>query len=326
MIECYADLHIHSFHSDGTMSPSEILAAARDAGVGLVAIADHNVLDGSRELRALAEGTGIRAIPAVELDCLHHGENVHILGYGVDLDDPEFVRFVRRDRELLDLVSVRLIEKMAQCVPGVSAGDFARFEYDRRLGGWKALHYFMHKGLTGALKEGLPLYGEYGCSYDAVDFPSAAEVCRAVKRAGGRPVLAHPGETIGSPDTARLRAEVLELVGLGVEGLECYYPTHTGEVTAACLEICREHDLLVTAGSDCHGAFGKTAVGEGRIHTHKLRLKNLLNPHRHTSFGTNQSFSSSNNSFIVFEFINFSSVVYLGERMEAADTSPKATV
>ena len=272
----YADLHIHSYYSDGTMAPAEILAAAQAAGVGLLAISDHNVLEGSRELRALCRGTGIRMIPAVELDCLHEGRNVHILAYGFDLDDANFVKFVRKNRALLDLVNSKLIDRMALSVTGVTPEDYAAFEYDRRLGGWKALHYFVHKGLAGSLKDGLRYYAQYGVSHDAVGFPSPAEVCRFVREAGGRPVLAHPGETFGSSEIGCFTSDILELVGLGVEGVECYYPTHSDAVTSACLAICDERGLLVTAGSDCHGGFGRMAVGETKTAVGKLRIIGLL--------------------------------------------------
>lgn len=276
MIGPYADLHIHSYYSDGTMSPAEILAAAQAAGVGLLAIADHNVLEGSRELSSLCRGTGVHMIPAVELDCLYGGRNVHILGYGIDLDNEMFIKFVRENRAMLDLISVKLVEEMARSVPGVTPEDFAVFQYDRRLGGWKALQYFVYKGLACSLKDGLRFYSQFGVSYDAVGFPSAAEVCRAVGEAGGRPVLAHPGETFDSADIGRFASELLELAELGAEGVECYYPTHSDEVTAACLGICDERGLLVTAGSDCHGGFGRAAVGETKTSVEKLRMGDLL--------------------------------------------------
>lgn len=224
----------------------------------------------------LCKGTSIRVIPAVELDCLHHGVNIHILGYGVDLQDPAFVTFVQRERELLDLVSVKLIGKMSLALPSISIADFEHFTYNTRLGGWKALHYFVRKGLSRNLREGMRFYNEYGCSYLSVDFPSVQEVCCAVKAASGFAVLAHPGEVIGSSNIPRFTEEIQKLTELGIEGVECYYPTHSDDVTEVCIDICKEKGLLVTAGSDCHGGFGKTNVGEMKIGIDRLTLKGLI--------------------------------------------------
>ena len=68
MGEKFADLHIHSYYSDGTMSPKEILEMAKNNNVALMAITDHDVLEGSRELLKICEGTGIKCIAGVELD------------------------------------------------------------------------------------------------------------------------------------------------------------------------------------------------------------------------------------------------------------------
>jgi predicted metal-dependent phosphoesterase TrpH len=270
------DLHIHSFFSDGTMSPAEIYAAARDKGLSLIAVTDHNVLEGSRELMRLCGAGGPCCVPAVEIDCLDGGRSIHVLGYGVDLDDGAFVAFIRRNRGRLDRISEILVERMSADYPEVTPGDFARFTYDPRGGGWKALHYLLGKGLSGSLLDGLRYYAVYDCPYSIVDFPSVGEACRTVRAASGLAVLAHPGETLDTADMDSFKAELARFADMGLNGVECYYPTHTGEVTQACAEFCGERGLLATCGSDCHGGFGKTAVGELRVPAGKLSLGGII--------------------------------------------------
>jgi 3',5'-nucleoside bisphosphate phosphatase len=270
------DLHIHSCFSDGTMTSAEIVEAAKARGLALIAISDHNMLEGSRHLKPLCEQAGIGYLSAVELDCLDNGVNVHVLGYGVDLDNADFIAFTKRNRELLDQRSTILIEKMSRQVPGVSSAEYAQFDYDCRLGGWKTLHYFVSKGLAVNLKDGLRYYSQYDCPYSIVDFPTIPEVCRAVRAASGFAVLAHPGELIHTDDMVIFRNELNRLLELGLDGVECYYPSHTNEITRECIEICNEKNLIITAGSDCHGGFGKTSVGEMKDVLGEVRLKGLL--------------------------------------------------
>lgn len=276
MLEKTADLHIHSFYSDGTMSPQEIVDEALARGVGLIAIADHNKLEGSLELDKLCDRFNIHYLSAVELDSLDNGVDVHILGYGIDMQDQEFRDFVQKNRTLLDDISIKLIEKMENDISTITLDDYLSFEYDNKNGGWKALHYFMERGLTKSLIEGFSFYSEYDRSYNCVDFPSVSLVCQYIHKAGGKAVLAHPGILIKETDIDVFKEEVLRIIGLGLDGIECYYPAHTEEVTRVCLEICKENNLIITAGSDCHGAFGKTKVGDMDIPISKLELKDII--------------------------------------------------
>lgn len=154
------------------------------------------------------------------------------------------------------------------------------FSYDVRLGGWKALHYFVAKGLTTSLKEGIRYYPQYNISYDKSGYPSIGAISYRIKQAGGYAVLAHPGVLIDSSDIRAFSDELRRLINLGLDGVECFYPSHSAIITQACLEICNEKNLLITAGSDCHGIFGKTRVGEMNISLNNVVLKDLLSDRR----------------------------------------------
>lgn len=139
MSQKYVDLHIHSYYSDGTMSPKEILEMAKINNVGLIAITDHDVLEGSRELIKLSKNSDVKCVSGVELDAIYHGLNFHILGYGVDLENEEFQKFVKKDRALLNEVNTKLIEKMEKDYDYVSLEDYHNYTYERNKGGWKAV-------------------------------------------------------------------------------------------------------------------------------------------------------------------------------------------
>lgn len=272
MREKTADLHIHSYFSDGTMSPAEILKEAFDHNVGLIALTDHDMLEGSRELGELCQGIDIIYVPGVELNSLEEGLNYHILGYGIDINNQEFIDFVDKNRTMLFTVNSLLIEKMQNDYKNISIEDYNAYTYDRRKGGWKALHYLVEKGITNTLREGFALYTKYECYYDVVDFPSIRTVCECIHKAGGKAVLAHPGVSIKETDLTLFRNKLLKLLDYGLDGMECYYVTHTDEITRLCLTICNDRNLLITCGSDCHGSFGTAHVGDVNIPISMLSL------------------------------------------------------
>lgn len=108
----FVDMHIHSFYSDGSMSPDEIVTSASENGVGVLAVADHDIIEGSLKIRETCLKKGIRFIPAVEIDSLQGNNNYHILAYGFNLENYEFLRFIQHVRFLLDEASIKLVEAM----------------------------------------------------------------------------------------------------------------------------------------------------------------------------------------------------------------------
>lgn len=271
-----ADLHVHSYYSDGTMSPTEIIKTAVNKNVGIISITDHDIIDGSSKLMELSKKYNIKCISGVEIDALENGVNYHILAYGIDLENKDFIEFITKNRDLLEEVNIKLIEKMQVDYDSITISDYLDFNYDKRKGGWKALHYFVEKGITNSLFEGFMIYSKYGHSYNCVQFPSIKQVCDIIHHAGGKAVLAHPGKAIKSNNLKDFKTKVLELVYIGIDGIECYYPSHTTDITSICLGICKSMNLLITCGSDCHGEFENTEIGEMNISLENLNLDSIL--------------------------------------------------
>jgi predicted metal-dependent phosphoesterase TrpH len=271
----YVDLHIHSFYSDGTMSPQEILQEAIKNKVDVIAITDHNVIEGSRKLLELCKNTSVHCISGVELDAIQNDVNYHILGYGVNLQDKLFVERVVNNSQLLEEVNITLIKKMQIDYNEVILEEYISFDYERELGGWKALHYFVYKGLVHNLIDGFYFYKKYDHSYTCVDFPNVKTLCSWIHEAGGIAVLAHPGKVIKTTDIDGFKKSILQLIECGIDGIECYYPTHTKEVTSLCLSICDQNRLIITSGSDCHGTFQETYIGQLCTNIEEVNLGRL---------------------------------------------------
>jgi predicted metal-dependent phosphoesterase TrpH len=258
------------------MSSEEIVRAAVANQVGLIAITDHNVMTAAGELKELSRKYDIASLTGVELDSIDLGADIHILGYGVDIEDEVFSRFVKKNRDILDNISIRLISDMEKDYEDISLADFQAYSYDRGKGGWKALHYFRDKGLTSSLREGFAIYNRYGITNDSGDYPSISEVLEQIHNAGGKAILAHPGVSIKETDSELFKSRLLELLEKGFDGVECYYPTHSAAITDLCLQICRDRKLLITTGSDCHGDFGYSEVGELKVSIDQLELGDLI--------------------------------------------------
>ena len=139
--------------------------------------------------------------------------------------------------------------------------DYNSYEYDRKKGGWKGIHYLLERNITEGLFDGMKYYGKYECGHEKFNFPSVKEVCDATHEAGGYVVLAHPCNYYKD----KTRQEILEkfeiLKELGIDGIECYYPANNELMTETALEFCNKNNLIITAGSDGHGDFGAVSKG-----------------------------------------------------------------
>lgn len=165
---------------------------------------------------------------------------------------------------------------MAKDFEYITLSDYLNFTYDKRLGGWKALHYLIKKGITKDVFEGFMLYSKYETPHSCVEFPSIELICNYIHNAGGKAVLAHPGKVIKKTNINDFKKELLKISALGIDGIECYYPSHTEDITNVCLEICEDKNLLITCGSDCHGEFQDTEIGEMNIPIEKLNLGDIF--------------------------------------------------
>lgn len=275
------DMHMHTYFSDGTMSPEEIVQKAKMREVGILAITDHNKLESWEELQKAAAKAGIIPIRGVEINAAYKDKVLHLLAYGFEDHTKLFELIDLADREM-QRMSDDLIVNLSKIDERVSLEDFNAYEYDRRKGGWKGLHYLLERGLTTKLFEGFRFYREYGCDFPEYHFPAIEELCKNIKEAGGYSVLAHPMSYFKELNEEELIAVLEDLRSKGLTGIECYYPTHSEMMTKTCVDFCKKYNMLITTGSDEHGEFGKEAktldqtIGCMNIHRDMLNIEPLL--------------------------------------------------
>ena len=254
------DLHIHTYYSDGTMSPKEVVEDAKRKNLGIIAITDHDVLDSYEELKVEAEKAGIIAIRGVEIDSIFEGHLVHLLAYKFE-DNEKLFKLINHAKDQLLETSIELIRGMENDYEGISLEDYNSYEYERRKGGWKGIHYLHDRKITEGLFDGVKFYGKYDCGHEKFAFPSVGEVCNTVHDANGYVVLAHPCNYYSNKNKEEILEKLEILKSLGIDGVECYYPANSDLMTNTCLEFCKDNNLIITAGSDGHGDFGAVSKG-----------------------------------------------------------------
>ena len=238
------NLHTHSSYSDGTLAPAEVAREASRAGIKYFSLTDHDIVNGWAEMEPALKEAGITYCYGVELTTNFH-DNLHILGYGVDVRDAQFLA------ELAGYRAKRLerLKKIIALLVGQGVDiKFEELPLDvRTLGRPHIADLLKKKGVVKSRKQGFQRYVAYGMpAYSPPCGPDVVTAIRAIKKAGGLAVLAHPGVV----------KHVLELPRwkeAGLDGIEAFYPAHSQTVTREFIALAARYDLFVTAGNDFHG-------------------------------------------------------------------------
>lgn len=256
------DLHIHTRHSDGVFTPSEIVQMAYRQGFKAIAIADHDSISGVNEAVAAGIIQGVEVVPAVELSIeLNSHSDVHLLAYFLDHHDPEFnarLDFFRekRDRRGHEIIA-RINEKLAkEGREGVSYDEVIEGS-DGALGRPHIARVLMAKGYVNGMNDAFDNY-LVPCDVPKEYFPADVAI-NEIHRIGGVAVLAHP--TTISPDRTVVREAIGMLVALGLDGIEVYNSLATIDDAEFLLAITRRYHLAITGGSDFHGIEGEPILG-----------------------------------------------------------------
>lgn len=265
------DLHMHSYYSDdGEFTPAQLVKKCKDAGIQVMAVADHNCARANAEVRMEANKAGIRYISAIEIDCTYKGVNLHVLGYGIDDEHPDFADIENNIKKQNVKASMEMLEKtrmmgfdvseqeMKQLAahnfdPDVWTGEMfgevllAKSEYQNhplfqsyREGGERSDNPYVNF-YWDFYSQGKPCYAE-------VIFPDLQEVVNIIHKHHGYAVLAHPGMNLKG------HRELLDdMLATGLDGIEAFSNYHDEKVCHEFYDQAMKHHLFVTCGSDFHG-------------------------------------------------------------------------
>ncbi|MDY6853107.1 MAG: PHP domain-containing protein [Thermodesulfobacteriota bacterium] len=249
----YIDLHIHTTASDGTLTPAEVVRYAKKKGLKAIAITDHDTIEGNRE--ALEEGKklGLDVLTGVEISVGCPYGTMHLLGYCIDIESSfikerlEFLQKVRSQR------NIKIFDKLKGLGIGIDFNDVLEVAGGEQVGRPHFAKAMIKKGYASTyqdaferfLKKGGPAY------VDRFRF-EPQEAIGIILNCGGIPVLAHPF-TLGDLKPKELEEFVVDLISLGLRGIEVFYPDHTDRQVADYRYFAEKHGVLITGGSDFHG-------------------------------------------------------------------------
>ncbi len=260
-----SEIHMHSTFSDGEFSPTELVDIARNNGVSILALTDHDTFSGIPEFVAAAQTESLAAIPGIEMTVKYGEMQLHVLGYFKDRESiqPQLWDRVEKMKAQRDERMQEMIDRINEVVPDRFRGQITFENVQRAAEGVLARPHLAREmvrlGIVGSANEAFDKYlVQYNVQRENIFVDEALGLMR---ESNGIPVLAHPGErtySLHRPELGKdydaIPAMLEELKGMGLMGIECHYPYHEriGKVDFF-LGLARDHDLIATGSRDFHG-------------------------------------------------------------------------
>jgi 3',5'-nucleoside bisphosphate phosphatase len=252
----FADLHLHTFFSDGTYTPEELAAHGKRLGFHAMALSDHDTVEGCARMAAACLADGIEFIAASELTAELDGHELHLLGYYLDTSNAKLLVELARFQEVRQNRIREMVAKIRSLnVPLLEETVFA-IANCRSPGRPHVARALVKQGLCHNLDEAFDRFLKKGKPAWVPKFKmSAVDAIALIHQAGGVAVMAHPG--LNNCDDL-----ISTLAECGLDGLEVYHTKHARATSDHYLRMAEQQNLLVTGGSDCHGmSKGKPLIG-----------------------------------------------------------------
>lgn len=271
------DLHLHTTHSDGSLTPAEVVALASKAGVSTLAITDHDITTAIPEATEAGLAAGIEVIPGIEISSLLGESELHILGYFLQWQDARLHERLAAARDSRHRRNPLIVAKLQALGIDITYDEVKAVAGSDSVGRPHIARVLMDKGVVTSAKEAFDRFLASGKSaYVPRELPSPADAIRWIKEANGLAILAHP--TWVKPTDGVLRTLIAQLKAEGLDGIEGYYSTHSPRQTREYLDLAKQLGLLITGGSDFHGLTKpdiEVGVGRGSLHVPDSLLPKL---------------------------------------------------
>jgi hypothetical protein len=260
----WIDLHTHSTFSDGSMTPTELVAEAGATGLAAIALTDHDTCDGIGEFLAAGRASKVETLAGVEVSVESGGRTVHILGYGIHPDHARLRSLLQELVEGRNERNAKIVRKLQLLGVQIELEEVEAVAGERIVGRPHFANVLVRKGVVRTYDEAFERYLARGRpAYHERFRLGPDETIALVAEAGGVAVLAHPYYMGLSFDL--VHSTFARLKAAGLVGVEAYYPEHSEGHTRLYVEAAERLGLLVTGGSDFHGTIKPdVALGWGR--------------------------------------------------------------
>ncbi|MCG8607746.1 PHP domain-containing protein [bacterium] len=259
-IDGFADLHLHTTHSDGQHAPKAVIDKCASTGLRAVSIVDHDDVSAISEATRCGENVGIEVIPGVELSVTWEGYDLHVLGYCIDHENADLINY-------LNIFKKARIERARQIVEKLGAlGVTIPFEAVQHLAGPGTIgrphiaQVLVENGLVKSFQDAFDRFIGDGKPANVLKYKIDLEnALKLIRSAGGVSVVAHPGLQLDI-------REIEKLTQAGIDGIEVIHPAHDDDRVQLYRKLAYDHNLVETGGSDFHGGKkGDSVLGKHRI-------------------------------------------------------------
>lgn len=244
------DLHSHTTASDGSMTPSELVAHARDRGATVLGITDHDTMDGIAEAKAAANQLGaIEILPGVEFSAEYPKGTMHILGYLMNPNHPELIETLQKMHDDRNLRLPKMIVQLQKSGLDITDEEVHLASRGSSIGRPHIAQVLVQKGIVKSVDEAFEVWlnrGRPGYVRQASIEP--ADAILVIRKAGGVSVLAHPYQLRPESD-AHLETIVRQLCEMGLMGMEVWYSLHSAVMTSSYLDLANRFGLIATGAA-----------------------------------------------------------------------------
>lgn len=255
----YLDLHVHTTASDGQYTPTEVLTMAKNLGLEMIAITDHDTIDGIAEAQAAALELGVSFVPGIEIST-QDTEEVHILGLGIDAKNPTLCEACAEYSKSRENRAQKICEYLMTKRIKVPMDEIQKIAGGGVIGRPHFAQYLQENGYVKTRQEAFKKY------LDTKEFkkytdrkkPTPEEAITLIHQAGGKAFLAHPG--LLKMGWSEVESFIVRLKSCGLDGIEAYYSHHTKPQIEKFLQLAEKYELQVSAGSDFHGEKVKSDI------------------------------------------------------------------
>jgi 3',5'-nucleoside bisphosphate phosphatase len=256
----FADLHLHSCFSDGTYAPDELVSLAKHHGLAVLALTDHDTVEGCAPTAASCQPAGIEFITGLELTAEQDATELHILGYCVDVDNVKLLAEIAKFQSVRQNRIREMVARLNTLNIPLRAEEVFHLANCRSPGRPHVARALVQGGHCASSDEAFQRFLKKDRPAWVPKFKmSALQAIDLIHQAGGVAVMAHPG--LNQADNA-----IPGLAEAGLDGLECFHTKHSNSTARHYLHMAEQLHLLVTGGSDCHGmSKGKPLIGTVKL-------------------------------------------------------------
>jgi predicted metal-dependent phosphoesterase TrpH len=249
------DLHVHSYMSDGTCSPKEIIELANQKKIKAIALTDHDSIEGVAEAEKEALKYDIKFLKGIEISALYRKERiVHIIGLGMDVSNPYFLESYTKMKKAREDGVMNIVEMMRKKGIDIDSSLLRNCSITQYLDRYTIHRYFMEKRLCRDAQEVWDVYLD-PIPYGDGELLEVEEALDVIKKAGGLAFLAHYNKRIGllGYSECDMEKHIEALRAMGLAGIETYYPSYTRQDALYAEYLINKYHLIPSGGTDFHG-------------------------------------------------------------------------